>query len=183
MTRALFLGNESSASPLAPVLRDLADVLRERGFDRAALSARFGPRMVTNATTALAGIGPDDFVEVADYDSHNDHVLVIGDREPGSHAALHALVFRAKKEVGAIVQMDAAQAAGRDLPDVVPARRVVDSAMGILEALRATDAVRFGTGSVFAVGATPRDAVIAALTAIGENAADVKTRNPDGPGE
>ncbi len=168
MPRALFLGTEASGSPDVPALQAAAARLVAVDLSAATLSARFGPRAVVNAAMPLDALGRDDFVEIADYDPHNDHVLCIGRHEPAHESALHALVYRAKKEVGAVAQVTGnASGVEASVPRVVRGRTTVETALRVLEALRSADTIVLGEKQLLAVGRTPEEAVGRALRALG----------------
>jgi hypothetical protein len=88
-------------------------------------------------------LSSQDFVEVADYDPHLDRLLCIGRRDPQPYAGMHHLMLRAKREVGALVMVEARG------PPALPAaknagRTQLDLAMAALEALRGVRAVTIG---------------------------------------
>ncbi|MHB8604875.1 MAG: class II aldolase/adducin family protein, partial [Thermoplasmatota archaeon] len=118
MPTPVYLGHEASRAPVVADLVAAAKACVAAGATSGALSARYGPRCVINAETLLETLGPDHFVEVADYDAHNDHVLVLGSSPPSSRAAIHSLLYRAKREIGAIVELDADADALATLPQV-----------------------------------------------------------------
>ena len=163
-----FLSGEASASPAVDTLLAGARRLSDLGFGAGALSARNGLRTTTHANLPLGALGTQDFVEVADYDPHLDRLLCLGKREPHPHAGLHALVLRAKKEVGGLVMLDCASApqllAG--LPQASRGRTQLESAMHALEALRGRDAVALG-GFLLVTGRTPEEALARAFERLG----------------
>lgn len=142
-----FLSGEASASPSVEPLLAGAHRLSELGFGAGFLSARNGLRTTTHAMLPLGVLSAQDFVEVADYDPHLDRLLCIGSRAPHPHAGLHALIMRAKREVGALVMLDCAERPDvlAPLPQAKRGPRQIDSAMAALEALRGRDAVALGT--------------------------------------
>lgn len=145
--RPEFLSGEASAAPSVVPMLEGARRLATLGFGAGALSARNGLRTTTHANLPFELLTDQDFVEVADYDPHLDRLLCIGTREPQVHAGLHALVLRAKKEVGAIAMVDC-HAAPHVLAPLRQAKRGrthLESALAVLEQLRGADAVAFGT--------------------------------------
>lgn len=141
-----FLSGEASASPAVDPMLVGARRLDKAGFGDGLLSARNGPRTTTHAQVPFGMLQAGDFVEIADYDPHLDRTLCIGRREPHPFGHLHALVYRAKKEVGAIAMVAlSAEAPARvaQLPHVERQPRPLESALAVLEALRGRDAVRF----------------------------------------
>lgn len=167
-----FLSGEASASPAVEPLLAGAHRLAALGFGAGALSARNGLRTTTHASLPLEMLSAADFVEVADYDPHLDRVLCIGSRPPHVHAGLHALVFRAKKEVGGLVMLDcqAAPQVLAPLPQAKRGRTQLESALAVLEALRGVDAVAHGNFLVV-TGRTPEEALARAFAALGAPAA------------
>lgn len=163
-----FLSGEASASPAVDPLLAGARRLAALGFGGGALSARNGLRTTTHANLPFELLTAQDFVEVADYDPHLDRLLCIGKREPHVHAGLHALVLRAKKEVGALVMVDAAGAPSvlEGLPKAKRGRTQLESALAVLEALRGRDAVAFGTFA-FVTGRSPEEALARAEKLLG----------------
>lgn len=159
-----FLSGEASASPAVEPLLEGARRLAALGFGAGVLAARNGPRVTTHANAPFEVLSASDFVEVADYDPHLDRLLLIGSRPPHHHAGLVQLVFRAKKEVGALVMVDAPHAAAK-LPAAKRGRTTLEHALGVLEALRGADAVAWGT-HVVAVGKTPAEALARAEAAL-----------------
>jgi hypothetical protein len=159
-----FLSGEASASPAVEPLLAGARSLSARGSGGGALSARNGPRVTTHASMPFDLLTEQDFIEIADYDPHLDRVLCIGKRAPHVHAGMHALVFRAKKEVGAIVQVEAAPKA--QLPTAKRGRTQLETAMSVLEALRGDDIIAMGP-FVIAVGRTPAEAIARAESVLG----------------
>lgn len=159
-----FLSGEASASPAVETLLAGARRLDELGFGVGALGARNGLRTTTHANLPLGMLGPQDFVEVADYDPHLDRILCIGRRDPNPHAGLMALVLRAKKEVGGLVLVEAPDLAGP--PEVKRGRNTLESAMATLEALRGRDACKLGRLLVV-TGPTPELAIERALSLLG----------------
>lgn len=161
MTQPLFLGSEASANPDVEELLRIARELVADGAGEGSISVRHGLRATMTLGKPLETLGPKDFVEVADYDPHGDRVLVMGPVAPHAHAGLHALVLRAKKEIGAIVQVA--------LPDDHPAlarlvqakrgRTTLDHAMSALEALRASPVIRATRTQAMAVGRAPAEAL------------------------
>lgn len=152
-----FLSGEASASPAVEPLLEGARRLAALGAGAGALAARNGPRVTTHAALPLEMLTPQDFVEVADYDPHLDRLMLIGTRAPHPHAGLHQLVFRAKKEVGALVMLDAPRVAEK-LPAAKRGRTTLENALAVLEALRGRDAVGWGTHAIV-VGRTPAEAL------------------------
>lgn len=152
-----FLSGEASANPAVPVLLAGARRLAEAGYGRGALCARNGPRVTTHANLPFELLTDQDFLEVADYDPHLDRLLCIGKRDPTPHAGLVHLVFRAKKEVGALALVDAPEAASA-LPAAKRGRTTLEHALGILEALRGNDAVAWGS-FVVATGRNAEEAL------------------------
>ena len=149
-----FLSGEASASPAVEPLLEGARRLAARGVGAGLLAARNGPRVTTHAGVPFEVLGAHDFVEVADYDPHLDRLMVLGSRPPHPHAGLAQLVFRAKKEVGALLILEGAVA---DAPEAKRGRTTLENALAILEALRGGDAVRWSNHLVV-VGRTPAQA-------------------------
>jgi hypothetical protein len=150
-----FLSGEASASPAVEPLLAAARRFAEMGHGSGLLSARNGLRTTTHAHVPFEGLSAVDFVEVADYDPHLDRLLVIGQRSPHQLAGMHALILRAKKEVGAIAMIESNPSG---LPSVKRGRTTLESALSVLEALRGRDAIAFGP-YLLAVGRTPEEAV------------------------
>jgi hypothetical protein len=150
-----FLSGEASASPAVESLLEAARRLAQLGFGSGALAARNGPRVTTHAPTPFELLTGQDFVEVADYDPHLDRLMVLGSRAPHPYAGLHALVFRAKKEVGALVMVEAAPSG---VPEAKRGRTTLENALALLEALRGRDAARMGP-HLFVTGRTVREAM------------------------
>lgn len=148
-----FLSGEASASPAVEPLLAGARRLAAAGVGSGLLAARNGPRVTTHAGVPFEALGSHDFVEVADYDPHLDRLMVLGSRAPHPHAGLVHLIFRAKKEVGALFLLEGARA---DAPEAARGRTTLENALAILEALRGRDAVRWGTFLVV-VGRTPEE--------------------------
>ncbi|HEX2022080.1 MAG TPA: hypothetical protein VHH36_05160 [Candidatus Thermoplasmatota archaeon] len=163
-----FLSGEASASPAVEPLLAGARRLARLGFGAGALSARNGSRTTTHANLPLELLAPGDFLEVADYDPHLDRILCIGKREPHAHAGMHALMLRAKREVNAIVMVDAREKpeALAALPQGKRGRTQLEQAMGALEALRGRDAAALGTHLVV-TGRTPEEALARAEKLLG----------------
>lgn len=153
-----FLSGEASASPAVETLLDGARTLAAAGLGVGALSARNGPRTTTHAELPFARLQPQDFIEVADYDPHLDRILCLGRRDPHALAGAHHLILRAKKELGAIIQVEGPPpSAGTPTP-----RTQLDLAMRVLEDLRKGDVARVA-GRTFVVGRSPQEAVKRAL--------------------
>ena len=152
-----FLSGEASASPAVEPLLEAARRLSGLGAGSGTLAARNGPRVTTHAAVPFELLSPQDFVEVADYDPHLDRLMVLGSRAPHPHAGLQQLVFRAKKEVGALFMIEAS-AIAETLPVAKRGRTTLENALGVLEALRAADAVGW-SGHVVVVGRTPAEAL------------------------
>lgn len=153
-----YLSGEASASPAVEPMLEGARRLAQKGVGSGLLSARNGLRTTTHAATPFEMLTPNDFVEVADYDPHLDRLLLIGKREPHAFAGLHALVMRAKKEVGGIVMLDVGE---REFPGVPVAKKghtTLENAMGVLEALRGRDSARWRQFLVV-TGRTPEEAL------------------------
>ena len=152
-----FLSGEASASPAVEPLLAGARRLAEAGFGGGAVSARNGLRTTTHANLPFEMLTPQDFLEVADYDPHLDRLLVIGKRDPQPHAGVHALVLRAKREVHALVMVDAAAARERlaGLPGAKRGRTHLETALALLEALRGSDAATLGTFLVVTAQSVP----------------------------
>ena len=150
-----FLSGEASASPAVEPLLDAARRLAQRGYGGGALAARNGPRVTTHAAAPFELLTAGDFVEVADYDPHLDRLMVLGSRAPHPHAGLHQLIFRAKKEIGCLVQVEAAPA---NVPEAKRGRTTLENALALLEALRGRDAARLGP-HLFVTGRTPGEAM------------------------
>lgn len=170
MTRPLFLGTEPSQAPAVLDLLRAARGLSDGGISGGALSSRFGARFVVNAAgIPLEMLGGKHFVEVADYDPHQDHVLCLGEHAPSPYAPLHALLYRAKKEVGAVAQVELPQGheALARLPKVARGRTTLEGALAVLEALRTVDAVAFADRTVLAVGRDVAEARAALERALG----------------
>ena len=148
-----FLSGEASASPAVEPLLAGARRLAARGAGSGALAARNGPRVTTHAAVPFEVLGAQDFVEVADYDPHLDRLMLIGSRPPHAHAGMIQLIFRAKKEVGALALLENVAA---DAPEAKRGRTTLESALAILEALRGRDVVRWGQ-HVIVVGRTPEE--------------------------
>ncbi|HWG92019.1 MAG TPA: class II aldolase/adducin family protein [Candidatus Thermoplasmatota archaeon] len=161
MTRPLFLGSDVVATPEAEALVAAAHRLSKAGVTGAALSARVGPRFaITAGGMPLDMVGMEHIVEVVDYDPHIDQILCIGPQPPSPLAPLHALVYRAKKEVWAILQTDlpAAHPARAGAPAVTPGRTHLEGSLKLLEALRTSSVVQYGKTAVFSVGRTVDEA-------------------------
>jgi hypothetical protein len=158
-----FLSGEASASPAVEPLLAGARRLAQGGHGAGLLSARNGLRTTTHASVPFESLAMGDFVEVADYDPHLDRMLVIGKREPHAFAGMHALMLRAKKEVGAIAMVEGKPKA--DLPVAKRGRTMLENALAALEALRGREAVAFAT-YVLAVGRTPEEALARAEAAL-----------------
>lgn len=141
-----FLSGEASASPAVEPMLAGARRLAALGFGGGALSARNGLRTTTHANLPFELLTDQDFVEVADYDPHLDRLLCIGTRAPQPHAGMHTLMLRAKREVGAIVMVDAAAAPAvlEGLPQATRGRTQLEGALAALEKLRGTDAAAVG---------------------------------------
>lgn len=150
-----FLSGEASASPAVEPLLEGGRRLAAKGHGGGILAARNGPRVTTHAAVPFEMLTPADFVEVADYDPHLDRLMLLGSRAPHPLAGVVALVFRAKKEVGALVGVEASPA---NVPEVKRGRTTLESALAVLEGLRGGDAVRQGQ-HVFVVGRTPAEAL------------------------
>lgn len=150
-----FLSGEASASPAVEPLLEGARRLAGQGFGNGIVAARNGPRVTTHAALPLEVLGPQDFLEVADYDPHLDRLMMLGSRAPHPHAGLVHLVFRAKKEIGALVMLDAPDVAAR-LPAAKRGRTTLENALAILEGLRSADAVAWGTMVVVTAPSVPK---------------------------
>lgn len=150
-----FLSGEASASPAVEPLIEGARRLAAQGFGNGIVAARNGPRVTTHAALPLEVLGPQDFLEVADYDPHLDRLMMLGSRSPHPHAGLVHLIFRAKKEVGALVMVDA-PAIAATLPPAKRGRTTLENALAILEALRDADAVAWGTMVVVTAPSVPK---------------------------
>jgi hypothetical protein len=150
-----FLSGEASASPAVEPLLAGAQRLAAAGFGNGLVAARNGPRVTTHAALPLEMLSAADFLEVADYDPHLDRLMMLGSRSPHPHAGLVHLVFRAKKEVGALVMVDAPAVAAK-LPAATRGRTTLENALAILEALRTTDAVAWGTSFVVVAPSVPK---------------------------
>ena len=142
-----FLSGEASASPAVEPMLKGARRFAELGISGGAISARNGLRTTTHANLPFDLLTEQDFLEVADYDPHLDRLLCIGSRAPQPHAGLHALILRAKREVGALVMLDAAGAPRvlEGLPRADRGRTHLESALAVLEKLRGTDAAAMGS--------------------------------------
>ncbi|GEM_PF-1066756 len=151
-----FLSGEASASPAVEPMLAGARRLAEAGHGAGLLSARNGLRTTTHANVPFGSLAAGDFVEVADYDPHLDRLLVIGKREPHSFAGMHALMLRAKREVGAIAMAEGKPREG--IRAVSRGRTMLESALAALEGLRGRDAVAMAP-YVLAVGRTPEEAL------------------------
>ncbi|HVL48511.1 MAG TPA: class II aldolase/adducin family protein [Candidatus Thermoplasmatota archaeon] len=169
MTRAFFLGGEPSTNPLTGDLVAIARALVETGVGHGALSARHGLRATINAAAVpLEALRVEHFVEVADYDPHGDRLMVLGAHEPSPWAGLHALLYRAKREIGAVVQVEMPSSAlPSGLATVARGRTTLEGALGVLEALRTATVVGFAGRHVVATGANPKEAHAAALGVLG----------------
>lgn len=163
-----FLSGEASASPAVEPLLAGARALAESGHGAGAVAARNGPRVTTHANVPFSMLTAQEFVEVADYDPHLDRLLCIGPRAPHPLAGMFALMFRAKKEIGAMVLVQAPAAEG--IPVAARGRTQLESAMNALEALRGRDAVSWDR-HVLATGRTVREAFANARAALGGGAA------------
>lgn len=152
-----FLSGEASASPAVEPLLAAARRLAALGFGSGTLAARNGPRVTTHASVPLELLTSQDFLEVADYDPHLDRLMLLGSRAPHAHAGLLHLVFRAKKEVGALFLVEA-PAVLEKLPTAKKGRTTLENALGVLEALRGRDAAAWGQYLVVA-GRTPEEAL------------------------
>lgn len=150
-----FLSGEASASPAVEPLLVAARRLAALGFGSGALAARNGPRVTTHAGVPFEMLASGDFVEVADYDPHLDRLMLLGSRAPHPHAGLVHLVFRAKKEIGALLMTEARV---EGLPAAKRGRTTLDNALAVLEALRGRDAIAWGS-HVIVVGRTPEEAL------------------------
>jgi hypothetical protein len=150
-----FLSGEASASPAVEPLVEGARRLASLGFGNGVVAARNGPRVTTHAALPLEMLAPADFIEVADYDPHLDRLMMLGSRSPHPHAGLVHLVFRAKKEVMALVMVDAPQAAEK-LGAMERKRTTLENALAILEALRGKDHVAWGTSLVVVAPTVPK---------------------------
>lgn len=138
-----FLSGEASASPAVEPMLAGARRLAAAGFGAGALSARNGLRTTTHAALPFDLLTAQDFLEVADYDPHLDRLLCIGTRAPQPHAGMHALILRAKREVGAIAMVETTLAPA-GVPEAKRGRTQLESALAALEKLRGGDAVRIG---------------------------------------
>lgn len=159
-----FLSGEASASPAVEPLLAAARHLAKLGVGSGALAARNGPRVTTHSATPFEALSTQDFVEVADYDPHLDRLMVLGSRAPHAHAGLHQLVFRAKKEVGCLLQLETPGGAG--VPEAKRGRTPLENALALLEALRGKDAARLGA-HLFVTGRTPQEALARAEALLG----------------
>lgn len=150
-----FLSGEASASPAVEPLLEVSRRLFARGIGSGALAARNGPRVTTHAAVPFEMLTAADFVEVADYDPHLDRLMLLGTRPPHAHAGMVQLVFRAKKEIGALILVEART---DGLAMAKKGRTPLENALGILEALRGSDAIGWGS-HVLVVGRTPQEAL------------------------
>lgn len=148
-----FLSGEASASPAVEPLLAGARRLAAAGLGAGLLAARNGPRVTTHAGVPFELLAAHDFVEIADYDPHLDRLMVLGSRAPHPHAGLVHLVFRAKKEVGALVMIDGPRGGA---PEAKRGRTTIENALAILEGLRGRDAVRW-SDHLIVVGRTPEE--------------------------
>ena len=153
-----FLSGEASASPAVEPLLEGARKLAARGYGAGVVAARNGPRVTTHAAVPFEMLTPADFVEVADYDPHLDRLMLLGSRAPHPLAGVVALVFRAKKEIGALVGVEASP---EGVAEAKKGRTTLENALAVLEGLRGRDAVRLGQHT-FVVGRTPAEALAAA---------------------
>lgn len=76
---------------LAPAGAGNASVRREKGF------------LVTRTAADLGALRPDDFVEVLSCDLDRAELVVAGLHEPSSESMLHAGVYTARPDVGAVL--------------------------------------------------------------------------------
>ena len=150
-----FLSGEASASPAVEPLLEGARRLAARGAGNGIVAARNGPRVTTHAAVPLEILAPADFLEVADYDPHLDRLMMLGSRSPHPHAGMVHLVFRAKKEVGALVLVEAPAAAAK-LPAAKRGRTTLENALAIIEALRTADAVAWDRHVVVVAASVPK---------------------------
>lgn len=153
-----YLSGEASASPAVEPLLEGARRLAAKGLGTGLLSARNGLRTTAHANVPFEMLSPNDFLEVADYDPHLDRLLLIGKREPHPFAGLHALIYRAKREVGAIAMIDLAGRDAASVPEAKKGHTTLENAMGVLEALRGRDSARWRQFLVV-TGRTPDEAV------------------------
>jgi hypothetical protein len=156
---AHFLGRDAPENPRAEVLVDEAAALVEEGGPgRGIVSARYGDRCtVSPPASSLDKLRAGDFTEIVEYDPHGDRLLLLGQQEPDPTAALHSLVYRARDDVGAILQveLDPDHPAHDALPEAASRGETLDRAMALLEALKEGDAVTVADRWVFAVGGSP----------------------------
>lgn len=165
-----FLSGEASASPAVEPMLEGARRLAALGFGGGYLAARNGPRVTTHAGVPFELLTPADFVEVADYDPHLDRLMMIGQRPAHAHAGLLQLIFRAKKEVGALVMVALGppaygRAASRHGPLAANGRTTLENALNILESLRGKDVVVWN-GHLVAVAPSVPKAFAAAEAAL-----------------
>lgn len=152
-----FLSGEASASPAVEPLLEAARRLVALGCGGGLLAARNGPRVTTHAPLPFELLTANEFVEVADYDPHLDRLMLLGSRAPHPHAGLVHLVFRAKKEVGALLLLESPKLTQK-LPEAKRGRTTLENALGVLEALRGSDAISWGAHAIV-VGRTPAEAL------------------------
>lgn len=150
-----FLSGEASASPAVEPLLGGAKRLAALGFGNGIVAARNGPRVTTHAALPLEVLSPHDFLEVADYDPHLDRLMMLGSRSPHPHAGLVHLLFRAKKEIGALVLVEASAAAAK-APPAKRGRTTLENALAVLEALRGSDHVGWGSSLIVVAPSVPK---------------------------
>ena len=107
--QTFFVSKEISRCPLIPEIQSMSKKLSSSKTyekNRWVISIRYGKRMIISINTShMVNLQKEDFVEVVDYDPVKKTALVIGVRESGPETLLHWLIYRARKDVNAIIHI------------------------------------------------------------------------------
>jgi L-fuculose-phosphate aldolase len=132
------------------------------------ISVRYGNRIVmTTNNSNMKNLSLEDLVEIVDYDPIKQVALVIGLNEPSREVQMHWLIYRARKDVNAIIHVN--DLAALDKVDIVKSGNIpviekgerynaIKSTLEVIKALKDSKYVLIRDYGSVAIGMNLKDA-------------------------
>jgi hypothetical protein len=162
-----YTSREVSSCPLISEIMVIGKKFDEpklyENVEETVISLRYGRRLVVNSVGSnFVKIKKDDILEIVDYDPIKGVMLVIGPKEPKLQTPVHWLVFHAKKEINAMIQIKNEEFA-KKFKEKFPTTKkdsnigIIDQAKEILFNLRNSNVVVLKNTGLLYVGKNLKD--------------------------
>ena len=161
--QTFFISQEFSTGPIINNILEETKKIAELTYGdntQGMISIGFGKRTsVTAESTPFKTIQPEHLIEIVDYDTTKQILLVMGKKEPIKDVAVHWIIHHAKNEIGIIIYLKDTEENEQlisSIPHInaIPHGSILDRSKTILKALQKQNTLYLEGEGIFLTGRT-----------------------------